>query len=207
VHRGLLPMVSARGPHVALLKESQVVDHSAGGHPGLVSIFSVRYTTARHTAEAAVDAVVRQLGRAAPAGRTATSRTTSAAFSTVPALLADAAAADVPGTDAALRQRLAGTYGADWRRVAALAAERADLGQPLSPVCAITGAEVLHAVRDEAAVTLTDVLLRRTEAGTAGHPGRPAVAAAAAVMAAELGWDAVRTSAEVAAFDAVYAVP
>ena len=207
VHRGLLPMVSARGPHVALLKDSQVVDHAAGGHPGLVSIFSVRYTTARHTAEAAVDAVVRRLGRAAPAGSTATTRTTSAAFSTVPALIAEAVAADVPGTDAALRQRLAGTYGADWRQVAALAVRTPSLGQALSPACRVTGAEVLHGVRHEAAVTLSDVLLRRTEAGTAGHPGRPAVTAAAAVMAAALGWDAARTGAEVAAFDAVYAVP
>jgi glycerol-3-phosphate dehydrogenase len=81
------------------------------------------------------------------------------------------------------------------------------LGHALSPGCAITGAEVLHAARDESAVTLSDVLLRRTEAGTAGHPGRPAVAAAAAVMAAALDWDAVRTAAEIAAFDAVYALP
>jgi glycerol-3-phosphate dehydrogenase len=207
VHRGLLPMVSARASHVALLKESQVVDHAAAGQPGLVSIFSVRYTTARHTAEAAVDAVVRQLGRAAPASRTATSPTTCAAFSTVPALLAEAAATDLAGTDAALRQRLAGAYGADWRRVAELASNRPELGHALSPACAITGAEVLHAARDESAVTLSDVLLRRTEAGTAGHPGRPAVAAAAAVMAAALGWNAVRTAAEIAAFDAVYALP
>ena len=55
----------ATGRSVALLKESLVVDHAASGHPGLVSIFSVRYTTARHTAEAAVDAVVRRLGKAA----------------------------------------------------------------------------------------------------------------------------------------------
>jgi glycerol-3-phosphate dehydrogenase len=207
VHRGLLPMVSARGAQVALLKDSQVVDHAAGGHPGLVSIFSVRYTTARHTAEAAVDAVVRLIGRTAPAGATATSRTASAAFSTVPALLAEAAAADVPGTNAALRQRLAGTYGADWRHVAALAADTAGLGLALSAACPITAAEVLHAVRREAAVTLSDVLLRRTEAGTAGHPGAPAVAAAAAVMAPALGWDAARTAAEVAAFDAVFTAP
>jgi glycerol-3-phosphate dehydrogenase len=42
VHRGLLPMVAGDGSHVALLKESRVVDHAASGHRGLVSIFSVR---------------------------------------------------------------------------------------------------------------------------------------------------------------------
>jgi len=39
------------------------------------------------------------------------------------------------------------------------------------------------------------------DAGTAGHPGRVAIDAAAAVMATALGWDAARTSAEVAAVE------
>ncbi len=50
VHRGLLPMISGHDSHVKLLRESQVVDHSRHGLPGLVSVFGVRYTTARHTA-------------------------------------------------------------------------------------------------------------------------------------------------------------
>lgn len=66
VHRGLLPMVSGEGTHVRLLKESQVVDHARHGLPGLVSVFGVRYTTARWTAQLAVDAVFRQLGHATP---------------------------------------------------------------------------------------------------------------------------------------------
>ena len=52
-----------------------MVDHAALGAPGLVSIHGVRYTTARHTAAEAVDAVFRVLGpcrsrrRAAPTTR------------------------------------------------------------------------------------------------------------------------------------------
>ena len=52
----------------------------------------------------------------------------------------------------------------------------------------MTHAEVRYAVREEMAVTLADALLRRTEAGSRGYPGDEAVAAAADVMAAELGW-------------------
>jgi glycerol-3-phosphate dehydrogenase len=206
VHRGLLPMTAVGPRGVELLKESRVVDHGRHGHAGLVSIFSVRYTTARHTAEAAVDVVVRRLGRRSPAGRTAASRLASAAYPDVETLFAEAAA-DLPGTDAALRQRLAATYGSGWRAVAGLAAQVPGLVRPLSATCAITGAEILHAVRHEAAVTLADALLRRTDAGTAGHPGREAVDSAAALMAAALGWDAPQATAEVAAFDAAYAVP
>jgi glycerol-3-phosphate dehydrogenase len=204
VHRGLLPMVDGRGSEVSLLKESHVVDHAAHGHAGLVSIFSVRYTTARHTAEAAVDLVLRRLGKSAAPCTTATSRVASARFASVDVLLEEARGANLAGTDAALRQRLAGTYGADWREVATLAAHLPGLAHPLSDRCHIIGAEVLHAVRHEAAVTLADVLRRRTEAGTAGHPGRAAIDAAAAIMATALDWDEARTTAEVAAVESVY---
>ena len=66
IHRGLLPMVSGDGTHVKLVKESQVVDHSKHGLPGLISMFGVRYTTARRTAQDAVDAVFRSMGHQTP---------------------------------------------------------------------------------------------------------------------------------------------
>jgi glycerol-3-phosphate dehydrogenase len=53
-------------------------------------------------------------------------------------------------------------------------------------------AEILHAVRCEAARTLSDVVLRRTDLGGSGHPGSAALEAAATLMAKELHWDATR---------------
>ncbi|MCC6992816.1 MAG: FAD-dependent oxidoreductase, partial [Acidobacteria bacterium] len=202
VHRGLLPMVSASGTSVALLKESAVADHARDGHPGFVSIFSVRYTTARHTAAAAVAQVCQSLGHATPppAGP---ARMTSAAFGTVRDLVTEARRHDVAATTPETRERLARTYGSHWTEVAALIAAEPALAAPLSPACPVTGAEVLHAVRHECAASLGDVLLRRTGAGAAGHPGGPAVTAAAQVVARELGWDAARIARETADFDAV----
>jgi glycerol-3-phosphate dehydrogenase len=203
VHRGLLPMVDGHGSHVRLLKETQVVDHAGDGHPGLISIFSVRYTTARHSAETAVDMVMGRLGRAG-SGTTATSRVASARFDSVAQLLDESRRTDVPGTTPALRERLAGSYGTDWRQVVSLASELPGLARPLAEGCAVTGAEILYAVRHEAAITLGDAVLRRTDAGTAGHPGRGALEAAAAIMATALGWDTTRVAAEVADVEAVY---
>jgi glycerol-3-phosphate dehydrogenase len=207
VHRGLLPMTGGHGASVTLLKESEVVDHAAHGAPGLVSIFSVRYTTARATAEAAVDAVVGRLRRPVRPCATATSRVAGAGFASVDALVTEARHDEVAGFDAAQRERLAMTYGAEWRAVAAAEGLAPALARPLSSSCAVTGAEIRHAVRAEAAVTLADAVLRRTEAGTAGDPGAEALAAAAAIMAAELGWTTARTAAEIAAVGAVYPGP
>ena len=81
------------------------------------------------------------------------------------------------------------------------------LSEPLSPACPTLGAEVVYAMREEMAVTLADAVLRRTEAGVTGHPGRPALERAAALMAFELGWPPAHIEAEIAACERVYDVP
>ena len=65
-----------------------------------------------------------------------------------------------------------------------------------------TLAEVVHHVRDEAAITIADVTLRRTRIAwmTRDH-GRDDAERIAAVMAAELEWDADRTARELARFE------
>jgi len=69
VHRGFVPGHGGAG---GLLTRGRVVDHEAeDGLPGLCSVRSVKYTTARASAEAAIDLVVRRLGRSAPPCRTA----------------------------------------------------------------------------------------------------------------------------------------
>jgi glycerol-3-phosphate dehydrogenase len=64
VHRGRVPGRTG----AALFSRSRVLDHERDGGPaGLLSLLSVKYTTARATAETAVDAAVRRLsGRYAP---------------------------------------------------------------------------------------------------------------------------------------------
>jgi glycerol-3-phosphate dehydrogenase len=129
---------------------------------------------------------------------------TSAAFGTVRDLVDEARRRDVEGTTPATRERLARAYGSHWTEVAALITAEPALAAPLSAGCAVTRAEVLHAVRHECAASLGDVLLRRTGAGAAGHPGPAAVTAAADLLARELGWDAARVTRETAAVDALY---
>jgi glycerol-3-phosphate dehydrogenase len=58
-------------------------------------------------------------------------------------------------------------------------------------------AEVVHAVREEMACRLKDVVMRRTDLGSLGHPGEEALRACAGLMAAELGWDEARKREEV----------
>jgi glycerol-3-phosphate dehydrogenase len=208
VHKGLLPMVSGRGTHVRLLRESQVVDHARHGAPGLISVHGVRYTTARQTAEDAVDVVFRDLGHSAPPRcRTAETPLAGGDIHSLDRALDEALARDLPGLGAPARTHLVSTYGSGWERVVKIAAEIPVLAQPLGRSCHVLGAEILHAVREEMAVKLSDAVLRRTEAGSAGHPGTDAIGRAAAIMGHVLGWDEWRRHNEIGELEAFYRLP
>ena len=85
--------------------------------------------------------------------------------------------------------------------------QRLQLAVPLGAHCEVTALEIAYAAREEMAVTLADALIRRTEAGSAGHPGQDAILKAADVMAEELSWDGGRRTAEIAAVEAFYQLP
>jgi glycerol-3-phosphate dehydrogenase len=57
-------------------------------------------------------------------------------------------------------------------------------------------AQVQTAVRDEMALSLADVVLRRTEIGASAHPQVALIGSAAAIMSRERGWSAERLAAE-----------
>jgi glycerol-3-phosphate dehydrogenase len=208
VHRGLLPMISGDGTHVRLVRESRVVDHSQHGAPGLVSMFGVRYTTARHTAQEAVDTVFRVLGHhTPPACRTAETPLQGGSINRMDTFLRAVAQRDVGGMPPETLKRIATTYGTGYDRVLQMARDVPELAAPLGRDCAVLGAEILYAAQREMAVRLGDALIRRTEAGAAGHPGADAVERAAVIMAQALAWDEWRTRNEVAEVEAFYRLP
>jgi glycerol-3-phosphate dehydrogenase len=204
VHRGLLPAESAGMP-VRLVKESRVVDHRRHRLAGLISMFGVRYTTARHTAEMAVDAVFHQLGTAAPpACRTAETPLQGGSIHRMDSFLREVSMRAVDGIPPDTLRRLATTYGTGYDRILQIVREKPSLGRRLGASCEVLGAEILYAAREEMALTLGDALIRRTEAGAAGHPGADAVERAAAILADAHGWNDARTRCEVTEVESFY---
>jgi glycerol-3-phosphate dehydrogenase len=205
VHRGLLPAPASGSDPGALLKHSIVHDHAADGVDNLITVLGVRYTTARATAAAAAVAVAQRLGRP-PGSRSPVER--PLVGGDIPDVERfERQEVDATALPAPLLRRLIAAYGTTHRAVVQRFLETPALGAQLSAGCRVTRAEILHAVREEMAVRLSDALLRRTEAGTGGHPGAEAVRAAADVMAPDLGWTPSQTGEEIAAVDAFYRIP
>jgi len=183
VHRGLLPAMS-NGRELTLVK-SYKIDETL---EGLLSIVGVKYTTARDVAEKTVDRALARLGKPHVASRSATTPVVGGDFESF---------ADL--TRSVETPHLAYNYGALAREVLALSDPT-----PLSDTTSVTGAEVRYAVREEMALDLASVVLRRTELGSAGHPGRTALERAAAVTGEELSWSEDKKRVEIEAVEEFY---
>ncbi len=166
---------------------------------GLITVAGGKFTTHRAIAQKLVDRVMRAIGRAAgvcptletplPGARTPADGDSSGASASMRAIPATAA------------EILRARYGTRAPIVARIASRRPELAEPLSRNCPALGAEVVNAVSNEMALSVGDFLVRRTSLSwRAPVEAETAAAAVARIMAAELGWDSARESAEAASF-------
>ena len=187
---GLVPCGNYYGEH------SRVLDHERDhGLEGLVSVIGVRYTTSRGVAQAAVDLVLGKLGRSAPSSRTAETHIHGGDIQVFDAYLhrATEQRRHVLGVESI--HALVRNHGSEHESVLRYIDEDSSWAEALGESQVIK-AEVVHAVREEMAQKLGDVVFRRTDLGTAGDPGEAALRGCAALMATELGWDQMRTERE-----------
>lgn len=204
VHHGLVPAVARRDGSADLLSTSVIIDHAADGVAGALTIVGAKYTTARAVAEKATDRAGRKLGKTLAPSRTATTVLPGAGIADHEALAIDTARHVGVALEPPVIEHLIRRYAEASAGVIRLMAERPDAARPLAAGRLMVGAEVLYVIRNEAALTLGDIVLRRTTAGAAGHPGAAILEACAAIAAGELGWSPDRVREEIAAVERVY---
>jgi len=96
-------------------------------------------------------------------------------------------------------------YGVDMAKVITpLLHQDCQNGERIKPHEPTIRAEVRHAVREEMALHLSDVILRRTDLGTVGQPGLAILSAAARIMAKELKWTKTDMASEISAVEDIY---
>ena len=195
-HVGLLPLDPGRDTGTAvergLLKRPRLIDAAREfGVEGLVGVVGIKYTTGMTVGARAVDLAAAKLGRATapPVGE---------------ARRPPAPPAPPKDFDSALIGRLARTYGVASEAIFRDLAASGSHGRRIAHDQPTTAAEVLHAVREEMALSLADIVLRRTPLGTFGHPGRGALETCAAIAGGALAWDAERQTREIALVEDEY---
>jgi glycerol-3-phosphate dehydrogenase len=199
---GLVPFgdTAAANRELSFGKESRYFDHRQQGIAGLVTVIGIRYTTARGDAATALDLLLQQLPR--PPSRAATDRTPLIGGDTdnFAELQVNARRLIGDSVPAAVLSAWLRNHGTRYQTLAELAqspAEARRLGGSDTLVV-----EVTHAVREEMAMHLDDVILRRTDLGSGSHPGAPAITQAAQHMQQLLGWSDARRGGEIARTEA-----
>jgi glycerol-3-phosphate dehydrogenase len=198
---GLRPLVAPPVPGGApseVSREEEIFTSPSG----LVSIAGGKLTTYRLIARAVVDRVVEALRAAGDRRRIGRSRTGEVPLpggTVAPGVLALAAVShDGHGLGAATIEHLAHRYGTRLDEVLVLLTRDARLAERLLPGLPEPRAEVVEAVEQEWAMTLEDVLRRRTQVALRDPAaGSAAAADVGTLMAARLGWDPAQTKAAV----------
>lgn len=176
-------------------KRSRIIDHQETHRIGnLVSLIGIRYTMARRDAQRAMDMAARKLGENSSTSKTHATGIYGSGFELFGDLLARVRAS-CPGVSSETCNALARNHGAAFERV--LATDDAEQDAKSLEGTHVLEREVVYAAREEMALKLSDVVFRRTDLGTAGHPGRRAVERSAHLMGRELGWSPDRIREEV----------
>lgn len=190
-------------------RKYEIYDHRRDlGIEGLVTVIGVKYTTCRLLAEKVVNLVFRKLGKVSPPVQTRERPLAGGDISDFKTLLREAieAARAVPW-DERVALHLVRNYGTGYRRFVEWAKREPDVAQRLTGSDEVVRAEILHAVREEMPVHLSDLVFRRTDLGTLGPPARAALREAAELAGRELGWDAARMQSEIEQVMEAYKYP
>ncbi len=192
-HCGLVPMAGSPddGPgEVQLAKSSLILEHGRHGGPaGLISLRTIKYTTAPAVAEKV--AAIMERRRAGKSGKPVSFFPRSHASTSV--------VASKP-----VVRHLRKQYGNRADRILAFAASRGIDETWLHRDPDVLTAEIHYFVQEEMAVTLADIVFRRTGLGSFGCPSLSLLERIAAVMAAELSWDAGQVCREIQRVQVAY---
>jgi glycerol-3-phosphate dehydrogenase len=197
VHRGIVPAVVDPKRGMSLEGEARFRNHGEMGIRGLLSVAGAKYTTARLVAATIVDRVLVVLNRSPAPCRTATTPLPGATGRDVATAVDEARRSGAAGLPSDILTHLVAAYGSGYRDILHYGIERPEWLHRLDERSPVVGAQLVQAVRREMAATLADAVIRRTPLGALECPSEAALASAAAVVGAELGWSDERRRDEI----------
>jgi glycerol-3-phosphate dehydrogenase len=202
-YAGVRPLSFEEGRRASDVSRAHKVVSEYGGR--FLSVTGTKLTCFRSLAAEAGDAAMQVLGRQTPSRTqhvTLDGADEEAGRVEARTWLDVSADVEASGLPLATLERLVSTYGRGYRRIVELAGKVPGGGERLCPANPEIVAQLHHAVHEEMAVSLQDVLLRRTGIGTSACQGLDCAEAIAERMGQLHGWTSRRLSAELEAYGA-----
>ena len=186
-YSGVRPLPYAPGvPEWKIPRSHIIFDHKKDNKAKLFSIISGKLTTYRQLAEDAVDIALRELGRPKSPSPTRGLRFPGASTGDFESFRTRFLTTTIVDADTAVR--LIEMYGTRAEQIVALVQKDSSLGERFDPSSPAIAAELLLAIDEEAARTLTDVFARRLLLAFEPEHGLAGAARAAKIVGDRLGW-------------------
>ncbi|MEN6448620.1 MAG: glycerol-3-phosphate dehydrogenase/oxidase [Syntrophaceae bacterium] len=203
---GLRPLVEEQTAETyTSSRRYEIYDNATDGLDGLITVEGGKYTTSRNLAENTLNLVREKTGWAMGQSVSGRRYLQGSRIRDVEAFVTQAKR-DHPDFAPDTMEYLARNYGTEYGKIVSLARQDRDLSEVVTHDGEIL-AEVVHAVRDEMALTLPDIVLRRTGIGTLGNPGGEVLEKVAHQAGHELGWNQDRVARELADTLSILRVP
>ena len=172
----------------------ELYHHADHGVDNLWSIGGGKWTTGRATAEEMVDELLKnelKMVRSRPFDSRSSAAGGAFAWAedAEPFITEAAMAMNEHGIPVHLGEHIARLYGTEWVRIDAIVQQNPEFARQLSPQCNDIEAQIVFAVTEEGARTLSDIVDRRLVIGTIGSVSREVLERVASIAGPLLGWD------------------
>jgi glycerol-3-phosphate dehydrogenase len=197
---GLLPGAPdcRSSPAVQLLKQYQILDHrERDGMDGLITVIGVKYTTALDVARKTVHHVLKKLRRPMFPSLLNNHYIVGGNIQDINKYKQEQIEKNLYHLGPESICHLIELYGNEYRSIVERYAGAKDAFEQLVSDSPVRRFEITHAVREESAEKLSDVVLRRTDLAGKGYPGDKCLESAAQIMARELNWSPTRQEEEI----------
>jgi len=204
---GFLPMAQKNPDtgEVVLEKHYKLYDHIEHDRvEGLITVIGVKYTTARDVARKTIDLAFDKLKLSSPNCTTEETPLYGGNIELFEDFLRDTVNSKPYELNATVLRHLCYNYGNAYNDILKYGESDKEWLETLPQSNEVLKAEVLHAVREEMASKLSDVILRRTDVGSADYPGDSSVAEIARIMANELNWSETKLQQEIEEVKQIY---
>jgi glycerol-3-phosphate dehydrogenase len=203
---GLRPLLDAKGEDVhTTTRKYEIFDHADEGLNGLITVEGGKYTTSRNLAQNVLKVVEKRLGKKPGKCMTAGQRLIGCEIEDIERFIYSIKQGNSDFKDTTV-EYLIRNYGTEYDKILKLARQDTRLAEILNDDGEML-AQVVYAIENEMAVTLKDILFRRTGIGTLGNPGEKVVAKVADIAAQVLGWNADRKKSEILEVEKAFKLP
>jgi glycerol-3-phosphate dehydrogenase len=193
---GLRPLVEEdTGETYTSSRKYEIYDNKKDGLDGLITVEGGKYTTSRNLAENCLKIVAKKMGRSLGESITKEHYLTGCEIKDLTTFFSAIHQENKDFSGPTLNC-LSSNYGTEYADILKLAREDKTLAETLNADGELL-AEVVYAIRQEMARTLSDIVMRRTGIGTLGNPGEDVLRKVANVAAKELHWDANKIEQEI----------